>query len=360
MNANAVYTQEYEQEVRVAIYCRLSKDDDLDGESASIQNQRDLLQRHCDEQGWRVTGVYQDDGYTGLNMERPDLKRMLAAIERGSFDIVLTKDLSRLGRNYLQTGQLIEDFFPKNRVRYIALNDAVDTDVENDITPFKNILNEMYSRDVSKKVHSAYLTKAKSGKFTGCLAPFGYKKDPEDKNTLIIDEDTAPIVRKIFEYARNGHGANYIRRKLEEEEIPCPAWWNRQKGLRNHVTKFEREDPERGRFIWDFTTIKEMLQNPVYVGTIASQKMVYRFKTGWIADKKRDDWIAVEGMHEALIDPDVFALVQEKMTERKRPDAWGNYSIFAGLVKCGQCGSTMNISFAFVPCASPPHRAAPH
>lgn len=343
MRTNTVYAEPYPQEVRAAIYCRLSKDDDLSGPSASIQNQRELLCRYCEEQGWRVAGIFQDDGFTGLNMDRPDFQKMLGAVERGMFDVILTKDLSRLGRNYLQTGQLIEEFFPKNRVRYIALNDAVDTNIENDITPFRNILNEMYSRDVSKKVHSSYLTKAKSGKFTGCLAPFGYKKDPMDKNRLIIDEDTAWIVRKIYAYARNGSGPNRIRRKLEDEEIPCPAWWNRQKGLRDHITKFERENPERGRFIWDFTTIKEILSNPVYIGAIASQKVNYRFKIGWMGDKKREDWIIVEGMHEAIIDRDTYDIVQEKVKSRKRADAWGNFSLFAGLVKCGQCGSTMNI-----------------
>ena len=130
------------------------------------------------------------------------------------------EDLSRLGRNYLQTGHLIEDFFPRNGVRYIAMNDGIDTLRDNnDIAPFKNILNEMYSKDISKKVHSSYLLKAQKGQFTGCLAPFGYRKDPEDKNHLLIDEETAPIVRLIFEYALNGHGPNYIRRRLEEEKI---------------------------------------------------------------------------------------------------------------------------------------------
>ena len=343
MRTNTVYAEPNPQEVRAAIYCRLSKDDDLSGPSASIQNQRELLCRYCEEQGWRVAGIFQDDGFTGLNMDRPDFQKMLSAIERGMFDVVLTKDLSRLGRNYLQVGQLLEDFFPRQKVRYIALNDAVDSEVENEITPFRSLLNEMYSRDVSKKVHSSYLTKAKSGKFTGCLAPFGYKKDPLDKNRLVIDEDTAWIIRKIFDYARNGYGPNHIRRRLEEEEIPCPAWWNRQKGLRDHITKFERENPERGRFIWDFTTIKEILSNPVYIGAIASQKVHYRFKIDWMGDKKREDWIIVEGMHEAIIDRDTYDIVQEKVRSRKRADAWGNFSLFAGLVKCGQCGSTMNI-----------------
>ena len=217
---------------RAAIYCRLSKDDDLDGESASIANQRAMLETYCEKQGWEVVAVYQDDGYTGLNMERPDLKRMLKAIERRQINLVVTKDLSRLGRNYLQTGFLIEDFFPRHGVRYIAMNDSIDTMRDNnDIAPFKNILNEMYSKDISKKVHSSYLLKAQKGQFTGCLAPFGYRKDPEDKNHLLIDEETAPIVRRLFAWALEGHGPNFIRRRLEDEKIPCPTYWNRVRGL---------------------------------------------------------------------------------------------------------------------------------
>lgn len=205
-----------------ADFSELIADDDLQGESASIANQRDMLEKYCERQGWEVVSVYQDDGYTGLNMERPDLKRMLKAIERRRVNLVITKDLSRLGRNYLQTGILIEDFFPRNGVRYIAMNDGIDTMKDNnDIAPFKNILNEMYSKDISKKVHSSYLLKAQKGQFTGCLAPFGYRKDPENKNHLLVDEETAPIVRQIFGYALEGHGPNYIRRRLEENKIPC-------------------------------------------------------------------------------------------------------------------------------------------
>ena len=235
---------------RAAIYCRLSKDDDLDGESASIANQRDMLESYCEKQGWEVVAVYQDDGYTGLNMERPDLKRMLKAIERRQINLVITKDLSRLGRNYLQTGTLIEDFFPRHGVRYIAMNDGIDTMRDNnDIAPFKNILNEMYSKDISKKVHSSYLLKAQQGQFTGCVAPFGYRKDPEDKNHLLVDEETAPIVRQIFLWALEGHGPNFIRRRLEEQKVPCPTWWNRERGFRNVRTKWEKKDPENGRYV---------------------------------------------------------------------------------------------------------------
>ena len=304
-----------------------------------------MLEQYCKQHNFEVVAVYQDDGFSGLNMNRPDMNRMLESIKRGQVDVVLTKDLSRLSRDYIQIGKLVENLFPKYGVRFISVIDNIDSNVESstDYMPFKAVMNQMYSADVSKKVRSAYMTKARSGKFTGCIAPFGYCKNPADKNHLLPDGDTAPIVKQIFDYAKEGKGPNYIRRKLEDSEIPCPTWWNRQKGLRNKFTKFELEDPERGRFIWDFTTIKEILQNPVYIGAIASQKQVYRFKFGWMRDKKPQDWIIVEDMHEPLVSREIFDLVQEKVKIRKRPDAFGNYSVFAGLVKCGHCNSSMNI-----------------
>ena len=329
---------------RAAVYCRLSKDDDLQGESASIANQRAMLETYCEQQGWEVVEVYQDDGYTGLNMERPALQRMLKTVERKQVNIVVTKDLSRLGRNYLQTGYLIEDFFPRHGVRYIAMNDGIDTMREsNDIAPFKNILNEMYSKDISKKVHSSYLLKAQKGQFTGCLAPFGYRKDPKDKNHLLLDPETALIVRQIFAWALEGHGPNFIRRRLEEQRVPCPTWWNRQRGLRDTFTKWEKADPENGRYIWDFSVIKDILTNPVYTGAIASQKKLYRFKIGTIGDKRPEDWIVVEGQHEALIDRNSFEVVQEKLRARQRPRQNGKVSLFAGLLKCGECGKSLTI-----------------
>ena len=339
------------QDYRAAVYCRLSKDDDLQGESASIANQRDMLEKYCMKQGWEVAAVFQDDGYTGLNMDRPDLKRMLGAIESRQVNLVITKDLSRLGRNYLQTGYLMEDFFPRNGVRYIAMNDGIDTMRDNnDIAPFKNILNEMYSKDISKKVHSSYLLKAQKGQFTGCVAPFGYKKDPENKNHLVVDEETAPYVRLIFGWALEGHGPNYIRRRLEEAKVPCPAWWNRERGLRNSHTKWEKKDPENGRFVWDFSVIKDLLMNPVYAGAIASQKANYKFKIGTISDKKPDEWIVVEGQHEPLVDRANFDIVQEKLKSRQRPGKSGKTSLFAGLIRCGECGKALTIRWTHEKC----------
>ncbi|MCD8154876.1 MAG: recombinase family protein, partial [Clostridiales bacterium] len=249
-----------------------------------------------------------------------------------------------LSRNYLEAGKMIEEFFPRHGVRYIALNDGIDTMLDNnDIAPFKNILNEFYSRDISKKVHASYYLKATRGDFTGCVAPFGYVKDPQCKNHLLIDEETAPIVRRIFDYALEGRGPGYIRRRLEMDEIPCPTWWNRQRGIRSHFTKWELADPEKGRFLWDDTVIKDMLINPVYMGCMASQKKNYHFKIGTIGEKKPEDWIIVEGTHEAIVTAEEFEIVQQKLKVRQRPRDNGNFSLFAGLIKCGECGKALTI-----------------
>ncbi len=197
------------------------------------------------------------------------------------------------------------------------MNDGIDTLRDNnDIAPFKNILNEMYSKDISKKVHSSYLLKAQKGQFTGCLAPFGYRKDPEDKNHLLIDEETALIVGLIFGYALNGHGPNYIRRRLEKKSLPYMV--EPGTGLRNTRTKWERKTRKRAVYV-DFSVIKDLLMNPVYTGAIASQKKDYRFKIGTIGEKKPEDWIVVEGQHEPLIDSMSFDIVQNKLKSRQRP-----------------------------------------
>ena len=324
---------------KAGIYCRLSKDDDLQGESASISNQRELLTSVCKAQGWDVVDVYQDDGFTGLNMERPGLQSLLADAKKGKINLVITKDLSRLGRNYLQTGHLIEDFFPRHGVRYIALNDNIDTLVDsNEIAPFKNVLNEFYSRDISKKVHSSYLVSAKKGLFVGTVAPFGYKKNPDQHGHLLIDEETAPAVKYMFQLAAEGHGPNFIRKKLE----------SRERGLRNlPLTRWEKLDPENGKYVWDFSVIKDLLINPVYIGAVSGQKRNYRFKIGTISEKKPEEWIVVEGCHEPIIDKATFEIVQEKLKSRQRPRQNGEFSLFAGLIKCGECGKALTHRVAY-------------
>ena len=333
------------RETWTALYARLSLDDGNVGESMSIQSQKAILTRKAEELGIYNYRFYVDDGYSGTNFNRPSFQQMIADIEAGKVTCVITKDLSRLGRNYLESGAYIEVFFPKHQVRYIAVNDGVDSanSGEMDITPFKNILNEFYSRDVSKKVKSGKYIRASQGKFMGTHAPFGYQKDPEDKNHLLVDEETAPIVRQIFLWALEGHGPNFIRRRLEEQKVPCPTWWNRERGFRNVRTKWEKKDPENGRYMWDFSVIKDILMNPVYTGAIASQKKDYRFKIGTIGEKKPQDWIVVEERHEPLIDSKSFAIVQDKLKSRQCPRQNGETSLFAGLIKCGECGKSLTI-----------------
>ena len=330
-----------------ALYCRISLDDGSDNESMSISNQKLMLRDFAEKNGMFQYEYYVDDGYTGRNFNRPSFQRMIADIEAGKIGCVITKDLSRLGRNYIEAGSYIEIFFPKHNVRYIAITDGVDslTRQEMDITPFKNILNEMYSKDISKKVHSSYLLKAQQGQFTGCVAPFGYRKDPEDKNHLLVDEETAPIVRQIFLWALEGRGPNFIRRRLEEQKVPCPTWWNRERGFRNVRTKWEKKDPENGRYMWGFSVIKDILMNPVYTGAIASQKKDYRFKIGTIGEKKPQDWIVVEQRHEPMIDSKSLAIVQDKLKSRQRPRQDGETSLFARPIKCGECGKSLTIRY---------------
>lgn len=329
---------------KVGIYCRLSKDDDIrEGESQSIAHQREIIEEFCRRKNWAVEEVYIDDGYSGTTSNRPDLQRMLKDVEDGVINVVVTKDYSRLGRDNLFTEHLREIFFPKYKCRYVAINDNIDTMYDDDYAPFKALFNAQYSKDISKKVHTAYVNQAQKGRFTGCVAPFGYQKDPEDATHLILDEDTAPIVRQIFDWALDGHGTAFIKRRLEANKVPCPTWWNRIRGIRNHYTKWELQDPENGKYVWDDSVIGDMLINPVYYGAIASQKKNYKFKVGVINEKKPDEWIIVENMHDPIVDQSDFEIVQEKIESRKCSRGDGTTSLFAGLIKCGECGKALTI-----------------
>lgn len=329
---------------RVGMYLRLSKDDDIrERESSSISHQREMLTKYCEKKGWSIEKEYVDDGFSGLNMKRPSLQKLLKDVEAGKINLVVTKDYSRLGRDRLETERLREVFFPKHDCRYIAVNDNIDTMYDDDYAPFKAIFNEHYSKDIAKKVHSAYLSQAEKGRFTGCVAPFGYKKDPDEPLHLVIDEETAPYVEEIFEMARNGHGVGYIKRRLEENKVPCPTWWNRQRGIRNHYTKWELQDPDNGRYVWDETVLTDMLINPVYYGAVSSQKKRYKFKVGVLGEKDPEDWVVVENMHEPIVDQDTFDIVQEKIKSRKCSRGDGTTSLFAGLIKCGECGKALTI-----------------
>ncbi len=327
-----------------ALYLRLSKDDGTDADSSSIQTQREMLTRYCRENGFIIADYYIDDGYSGKNFERPSFKRMKSDIEDGKINCVITKDLSRLGRNHIETSIYIEMYFPEHGVRYIALTDGVDTDsgAAMDITPFKNLLNDMYVQDISRKVKSALLARQKQGKFIGTKAPYGYQKDPADHNHLIIDERYAPVVRQIYAMARDGKGIMQIRNYLRAEKIPRPAV-----AAAEMFDQFEKYCPTKdSEYAWSMGSVREILQNPVYKGAVRGQRRPkISFRTEKRKNREDAETFVVEGMHEPIIDPEEWELVRRLVASRKRtisPNVKPYNNIFSGLVKCADCGYAMS------------------
>ena len=322
-----------------ALYLRLSKDDGTMNESSSIQTQKEMLTRYCRENGFAISQIYIDDGWSGTNTNRPSFQRMLSDIEDGKINCVITKDLSRLGRNYLETGSFTEIYFPEHNVRYIAVTDGVDTAKGStmDITPFKNLLNDMYAQDISKKIKSSVLTRQKQGKFTGGKAPYGYAKDPNDKNHLVIDERYAPTVRRIYDMAENGFGIEQIAKKLSAEKILRPG----AVAAETHAN-FEKYANDGKEFEWSVAMVRNILRNPTFKGAVVGQKK----PTISLKSKKRKgvataETFIVEGMHEAIIEPERWELIQRLITSRKKYDRGDKLkydNIFSGLVKCADCG----------------------
>lgn len=325
-----------------ALYCRLSQDDGNVGDSMSIQSQKAILEKFAREMGKVAYSFYVDDGYSGTNFQRPSFQRMIADIEDGKIDTVITKDLSRLGRNYLESGAYIEVFFPQHHVRYIAVNDSVDSEQSGglDITPFKNILNEFYSRDISKKVKSGKHIRALEGKFMGTTAPFGYRKDPQDKNHLIVDEATAPTVRLIYSLALEGYGTNRIGKVLYERKIPKPSYYKQE--------FFSQHDSGSDDYWYDWKqeVITRILRNPIYKGGMyvhSTSKQTFKCKgRGYI---RRADREILEDVHEAVVTKEVWQTVQDIIDRhtKVKPCTSGYENIFRGLLKCPDCGQTLLI-----------------
>ena len=283
---------------------------------------------------------YVDDGYSGTNFERPDFQRLMNDIKDGKVGIVITKDLSRLGRDYLKTGYLLEDFFPSNNVRFIAINDDVDTDKGiNDFTPFKNIMNEWYAKDISKKIRSARKTKALNGDFVASYAPYGYKKDPKDKHKLIIDEEVVDVVKKIFQLACEGRSAKQICTVLRNEQILKP----RAKILRD-TGKYYCELFEAHPYDWSPTTIQSMIRNKEYLGHIVSNKNgKISYKTKKLLAKPEEEWIIKYNTHEPIIDEETFKIANEKMCIKRRPNMKKERNIFSGILRCADCGKALSL-----------------
>ena len=327
---------------KTALYMRLSRDDELQGESGSIQTQRMMLRQYAQEHGLTVIDEYVDDGWSGTNYDRPSFQRMIDAIEDGKINCVVTKDLSRLGRNYILTGQYTEIYFPSKGVRYIAVNDNVDTlNGENELAPFLNILNEMHARQTSKKVKAAFRARFANGAHYGACAPIGYVKDPNQKGHLLIDEDTRWIVEKIYNLSLSGVGAEKIARTLIAEKIPTAAWLNFQRYGTN-ANKYA-DQPENKRYAWTVGQVKNILRNETYIGdSVHNKSGTVSFKSKQKTTKPKSEWFIVENTHDAIISRDDFARVQQQIASRRRERKNGTTQVFAGLVKCADCGWSMS------------------
>ena len=321
-----------------ALYCRISLDDGGDNESMSISNQKSMLRDFAEKNGMFRYEYYVDDGYTGRNFNRPAFQRMIADIEAGKVGCVVTKDLSRLGRNYIEAGSYIEIFFPQHKVRYIAITDGVDslTRQEMDITPFKNILNDMYSRDISKKVLAGRMARSRQGKFCGGRPPFGLMRDPQDKGHLILDPETAPIIRKIYDYALDGMGSMRIAKRLMEEKIP--------------ITQV-RANTEFGAnyYAWGVTRICHILRNPFYKGAhLVCRTHQKGIRSNTYDIIPRDQWEVIEGCHEAIVTPEEWQRVQQLIDGRPtimEGNACPYYNIFHGIIYCATCGKSMQVRY---------------
>ncbi|MCD2492031.1 recombinase family protein [Lacrimispora sp. NSJ-141] len=326
------------QKYSAALYMRLSKDDSGAGESASISSQRKMLRRYASENGFFVFGEYVDDGISGTTFNRPGFKRMIRDIENKQINMVITKDLSRLGRDYITTGRYTEVYFPSKGVRYIAVNDNYDSDdLFSDVVPFRNVINEMYARDTSRKIRTALLVRMQEGAFIGAHAPYGYERDAMDKHHLVVNEMTGTIVKEIFQKAASGVLPVQIARELNEQKIPTPAEY---RCMRNPSLRIEDFSKRRE---WTSSTIVKMLRNPVYLGHMAQRKTSkLSFKCPAAMSLPTSDWIVVENTHEPLVTYEVFEIAARRSRQRTSIQGNGFHNLFSGLARCGDCGWRMS------------------
>ncbi|WP_019213948.1 recombinase family protein [Fenollaria massiliensis] len=318
------------------LYCRLSKDDGNSVESMSIWSQKVMLKQYAESNSIAIYDYYVDDGYSGTNFERPSFKKMITDIENGKINCVITKDLSRLGRNYLQSGAYIEMYFPQKNIRYIAITDGIDTlnSNQNDIMPFKNILNEMYAKDTSKKVKSAIQSRMREGTYIGSKAPFGYLKDPNNKRRLIIDEKTKPIIELIYKLCLEGKGTQLISQELMKRKIPRPSAFVENAEKLYGLT-------EENKYQWSHRMVLNVLRDPVYCGNMARNKRpTLSFKNSKRMYIPKSDYIYAKDTHEGIVSEEIWEQVQTMIDKRKCNNKKGLYydNIFQGLVRCPKCG----------------------
>ena len=318
-----------------ALYCRLSQDDGREGESNSIVNQKALLNEYARKQHFKNLRYFVDDGFSGTNFDRPSFREMEQMIENGEIGIVIVKDMSRLGRNYLQVGMYTDVIFPNNNVRFIAVNDNVDSAVQTefDMTPIRNFCNELYARDTAKKITSSFRIKGEQGRHLSVNPPFGYVKDEKDKNNWLIDEEAAEIVRYIFRLCAEGFGPSQIAKRLRKEKVLTPTAYKKQK---------KGELLPKEPFKWEKGTIARILEHIDYLGhteNFKTRKKNFRNKNRVWNDKA--DRMLFENTHPAIIDENTFNIVQEVRSHKHRPTKTGKVSLFSGKVFCADCGAKL-------------------
>lgn len=332
------------EKAQAAIYCRLSQDDGSLGESGSIQTQKAILTQYCQEHHMEIVDCYCDDGWSGTNFDRPAFQRMIGDIEAGRVNTVIVKDLSRFGREYAQMGLYIEHYFEEKGVRFLSLAENIDSSqgLNNLVLPFTNVINSLYARQASEKTKAAHRARAKNGMFLGSRAPYGYQKDPNDRHHLIVDPEAAEVVKEIFRMFADGIGYVRMTKILRERNILNPqAYFNQ-----NNPDYYKHSDYWRKPFDWHATSVRAILNNPVYLGKLTFGKT----KTKGFFDKRRvpaeeSDWIVVEHTHEPLVSQELWDTVHQMMKARRRENGSGHVQPFAGLVKCAGCGSSLNASY---------------
>ena len=322
-----------------ALYCRLSQEDENKGDSDSIVNQKAILTKYAEENGFSDIQIFVDDGYSGVSFNRPDFQRLLELMEKGRVKTLITKDLSRLGRNYIEVGNYTEILFPRWNVRYIAINDNYDSlySEGNELAPFKNLFNEWFARDTSKKIRAVVKAKAERGERVGTVLPYGYKRDPEIKGHLIVNEETAPVVRLIFSLCAEGKGPKVIANILREKQILKPAVYKYQtEGKYGALT--DTEDI----YGWNDRTVAGILDNEIYLGhTVNCRYTVLSYKDKRKKERPESEWLRFENTHEAIIDQTTWELVRKARSGKRRRTSMGDINKYSGLLCCADCGSKL-------------------
>ena len=322
-----------------ALYCRLSQEDENKGDSNSIQNQRGILEKYAKDNGFENIQFFIDDGYSGVSFNRPDFQRLLEMMEQGKVSTLITKDLSRLGRNYIEVGNYTEMLFPRWNVRYIAVNDNYDSlySEGNEFAPFKNLFNEWFARDTSKKIRAVVKAKAERGERVSTQIPYGYKKDPDVKGHLLIDEETAPIVRRIFELCAQGMGPTNIGNVLSKDMVFKPTFYRyHRQGVYGTITDTDKP------YGWTSETVSDILRNEVYLGhTINCRTRVISYKDKRQVDVPKSEQYRFENTHEAIIDQETWDAAQKVREGKRRRNNMGELDKYSGLLYCSDCGSKL-------------------